>query len=62
MKRRAAHRGFGLGLTAAGVTALALLPLYGDPRPSPVTHPGQPGMAAVTVETAVAEKSFFDEI
>ena len=39
MKRRAAHRGFGLGLTAAGVTALALLPLYGDPRPSPVTHP-----------------------
>ena len=23
----------------AGVTALALLPLYGDPRPSPITHP-----------------------
>ena len=39
MKRRTAHRGFGLGLTAGAVTALALLPLYGDPRPSPVTHP-----------------------
>ena len=33
-------------------------------QPSPVTHPGQPGMAAVAVaaEVAVAEKSFFDEI
>lgn len=29
-------------------------------QPAPVTHPGQPGMAAA--ETAVAEKSFFDEI
>ena len=39
MKRRTGHRGFGLGLTAGAVTVLALLPLYGDPRPSPVTHP-----------------------
>ena len=39
MKRRTRHRGFGLGLAAGAVTALALLPLYGDPRPSPVTHP-----------------------
>jgi cell division initiation protein len=40
-------------------------------QPSPVTHPGQPGMGAATpalvaaaapAETAVAEKSFFDEI
>ena len=33
-------------------------------QPSPVTHPGQPGMAgAASVEAApVAEKSFFDEI
>jgi cell division initiation protein len=38
-------------------------------QPSPVTHPGQPGMAATApaeaaapVEAAVAEKSFFDEI
>ena len=32
-------------------------------QPSPVTHPGQPGMVlAASVETAVAEKSFFDEI
>ena len=31
-------------------------------QPSPVTHPGQPNMAAAFVETAVAEKSFFDEI
>ena len=39
MKRRTGHRGFGLGIAAGTVTALALLPLYGDPRPSPVTHP-----------------------
>ncbi|MDB5268264.1 MAG: hypothetical protein JWP58_1304 [Hymenobacter sp.] len=38
-------------------------------QPSPVTHPGQPGMAATVpaeavapAEAAVAEKSFFDEI
>ncbi|GAA3982357.1 DivIVA domain-containing protein [Hymenobacter antarcticus] len=31
-------------------------------QPSPVTHPGQPAMMAATLETAVAEKSFFDEI
>jgi cell division initiation protein len=33
-------------------------------QPSPVTHPGQPGMAttAAPAEAAVAEKSFFDEI
>ena len=36
-------------------------------QPSPVTHPGQPGMAAASAaaapaEAAVAEKSFFDEI
>ncbi|MFD2721538.1 DivIVA domain-containing protein [Hymenobacter monticola] len=33
-------------------------------QPSPVTHPGQPGMAAKAPEpaAAVAEKSFFDEI
>lgn len=31
-------------------------------QPSPVTHPGQPGMAAAPAEVAVAEKSFFDEI
>ena len=33
-------------------------------QPSPVTHPGQPGMAAATApaEAVVAEKSFFDEI
>ena len=32
-------------------------------QPAPVTHPGQPGMAAAApAETAVAEKSFFDEI
>ena len=32
-------------------------------QPSPATHPGQPGMvAAATAETAVAEKSFFDDI
>ncbi|MDO7846957.1 DivIVA domain-containing protein [Hymenobacter sp. M29] len=33
-------------------------------QPSPVTHPGQPGMAAKAPEpaVAVAEKSFFDEI
>ena len=33
-------------------------------QPSPVTHPGQPGMSATLapVEAAVAEKSFFDEI
>ena len=30
-------------------------------QPSPATHPGQPGMAAA-METAVAEKSFFDDI
>lgn len=39
MKGRTGHRGFGLGVTAGALTALALLPLYGDPRPSPVTHP-----------------------
>lgn len=33
-------------------------------QPSPVTHPGQPGMAAAAApaEAAVTEKSFFDEI
>ncbi|MBO2011452.1 DivIVA domain-containing protein [Hymenobacter negativus] len=36
-------------------------------QPSPVTHPGQPGMAAAAAfvapaEAAVSEKSFFDEI
>ena len=37
-------------------------------QPSPVTHPGQPGMSAAAASTpapaeaAVAEKSFFDEI
>jgi cell division initiation protein len=31
-------------------------------QPSPVTHPGQPGMTAAPAEAAVAEKSFFDEI
>ena len=31
-------------------------------QPSPVTHPGQPGMAAAPAEVAVSEKSFFDEI
>jgi cell division initiation protein len=38
-------------------------------QPSPVTHPGQPGMAATApaqaaapADSAVAEKSFFDEI
>ena len=33
-------------------------------QPSPVTHPGQPGMAAGTsaAAAAVADKSFFDEI
>ena len=39
MKRGAGNRGFGLGAAVVGVTALALLPLYGDPRPSPITHP-----------------------
>ena len=39
MKRRTGQRGWGLGLAAGAVTALALLPLYGDPRPSPITHP-----------------------
>jgi len=31
-------------------------------QPSPVTHPGQPGMAAPAAEPVAAEKSFFDEI
>ena len=39
MKRGKGNRGFGLGAAVVAVTALALLPLYGDPRPSPITHP-----------------------
>ena len=36
MKRRNRHAN---ALAAAVIASLALLPLYGDPRPSPVTHP-----------------------